>query len=121
MYLASRDEKALEQTAEAIIAETGNKQVSYGRCDMTNYDSIKQLVADAAWTNDGIDVLVNNTGGPPAGAFDDVDDQAWQHAFELNLLSFIRAIREVLPHMRKGGGGHIINLPRLPLNSRLII
>ena len=48
-------------------------------------------------------------GGPPPGAFDQFDDEAWQKAFELNLLSFIRAIREVLPYMRKQKRGHIIN------------
>ncbi|RYG73685.1 SDR family oxidoreductase [Lentibacillus lipolyticus] len=109
VYLASRDEKALRQAADEMKAETGNQQILYKRCDMTDYDSIKQLVADVAHANSGIDVLVNNTGGPPAGTFDDVDDQAWQYAFELNLLSFTRVIREVLPHMRNGGGGHIIN------------
>lgn len=36
-------------------------------------------------------------------------DAEWQNSFELNLLSFVRTIREVLPHMRDGGGGHIIN------------
>ncbi|TMN21508.1 SDR family oxidoreductase [Lentibacillus cibarius] len=109
VYLASRNEEALQQTAEEIKRETDNPHVAFSVCDMTDYNSIKQLVADAARINGGIDVLVNNTGGPPAGLFDDVDDQDWQRAFELNLLSFTRAIREVLPHIRKRGGGHIVN------------
>lgn len=37
-------------------------------------------------------------------------DEDWYHAFELNLLSFIRAIREVVPYMKKQGGGRIVNL-----------
>jgi 3-oxoacyl-[acyl-carrier protein] reductase len=57
-----------------------------------------------------VDVLVNNTGGPPAGTFDDFDDEGWQAAFELVLLSLIRAVREVLPLMRERGGGRIVNI-----------
>ncbi|GAA0447190.1 SDR family oxidoreductase [Lentibacillus halophilus] len=109
VYLASRSKDALQQAADDITKETGNTHVAYSVCDMTDYDSIKQVVDYAARENGGIDVLVNNTGGPPAGTFDDVDDQAWQQAFELNLLSFTRTIREVLPYMRKRGGGRIVN------------
>ena len=53
---------------------------------------------------------MNNTGGPPAGTFDDFDDEGWQSAFELVLLSLIRAVREVLPSMRERGGGRIVNI-----------
>ena len=52
--------------------------------------------------------LVNNTGGPKPGPFDAFDDAAWQEAYELCLLSYIRTIREVLPQMRENGGGRIL-------------
>lgn len=109
VFLASRDEDTLEETAAEIREGTGNPNVAYSVCDIKNADSIKQLVVKAVSKHGPIDVLINNAGGPPAGSFDDVDDDAWQHAFELNLLSFTRAIREVLPHMRKQGGGRILN------------
>src|SRR5699024_4490964 len=41
--------------------------------------------------------------------FDKVTDDDWQSSFELNLLSFVRTIREVTPYMREAGGGRIIN------------
>ena len=44
-----------------------------------------------------IDILINNAGGPSAGTFADFDDEAWQYAFELTLLSYIRFIRKVVP------------------------
>ena len=53
--------------------------------------------------------LFNNTGGPPAGRFDSFDDVAWQSAFELTVLGYVRAIRAALPHLRAGGGGRIVN------------
>ena len=55
-------------------------------------------------------MLVNNTGGPPAGTFDDFDDEGWQAGFELVLLSLIRAVRGALPLMRERGGGRIVNI-----------
>ncbi|MFD1362056.1 SDR family oxidoreductase [Lentibacillus salinarum] len=109
VFLASRSKEALDKAAEEIREGTGNPNVAYGVCDITNDESIKQLVTDAKAAHGPIDVLINNAGGPPAGTFDDVDDDNWQDAFELNLLSFVRAIREVLPDMRKQGSGHILN------------
>ena len=57
----------------------------------------------------GMDILVNNAGGPPAGTFTDMSDEQWQQSFELNLLSYIRTIRESLPHLKKQGG-KIVNI-----------
>jgi len=54
-----------------------------------------------------IDGLLVNAGGPPAGAFDDFDDGAWQDAFNLTLMSPVRMIRGVLPSMRDAGQGSI--------------
>ncbi len=53
-----------------------------------------------------------------------MDDAQWQSAYELNLLSTIRLVREVLPHMRKAGGGVIINLQstsvKVPLDNLIV-
>jgi 3-oxoacyl-[acyl-carrier protein] reductase len=78
--------------------------------DVTRYDDIKRVVQETVGRWGTVNILVNNAGGPPPGTFADVDDRAWQSAFELNLLSTIRFIREVVPHMRKAGGGAIINI-----------
>jgi 3-oxoacyl-[acyl-carrier protein] reductase len=56
----------------------------------------------------GIDILFANTGGPPAGTVLSFDDQAWQAAFELLLLSVVRSVRLVVPSMRARGGGSIL-------------
>ncbi len=71
-----------------------------------------------------VDVLVNNAGGPPAGSFVSLDDDAWQQAFELNLLSLVRCIREVLPYMRRERFGRILNFAsssfKQPLDNLLL-
>jgi len=53
---------------------------------------------------------VTNTGGPPAGTFEDFGDEEWTSAFELTLLNVVRAVRAVLPGMRERGGGRIVNV-----------
>lgn len=53
--------------------------------------------------------MVNNAGGPTGGNFEKISDEDWQKSFELNLFSYVRIIREVLPDMKKGGG-RIINI-----------
>lgn len=109
VMLVSRNEALLAQTANEIQEKT-NGNISFKVCDITNAQSIKATVQATVDTFGSVDILVNNAGGPPAGSFADFDDDAWQKSFELNLLSYIRTIREVLPHMRKQGGGRILNI-----------
>lgn len=124
VLISSRSEEELQKTQEEIRSETGNNNVHYTVCDTTYTQSIRGLVAQAVELNGTVDVLINNAGGPPAGTFDKVDDHDWQKAFELNLLSFVRTIQEVLPHMRKQGRGHIINFAsssiRQPINNLIL-
>jgi 3-oxoacyl-[acyl-carrier protein] reductase len=56
-----------------------------------------------------VDVLVTNAGGPPVGTFESFDDETWSKYHEITLMSVVRLIREVLPHM-KTTGGSIVNL-----------
>lgn len=109
VVISSREEGALSKTAAEIREETG-AEVDYRAADLKSAAEIEALVSHAAERFGGVDVLVNNTGGPPAGTFDDLDDAAWQAAFEGILLSLIRCVRGVLPHMRERGGGRIVNV-----------
>ena len=108
VMLSGRREKELKQAVAEIKAQTG-RQAAYTVADVTKPGDVERLVAATVEHWGGLFTLVNNSGGPPAGTFDSFDDAAWQGAFELNLLSCVRAIRAVLPHLRKGGGGRIVN------------
>jgi len=109
VMISSRNQQQLKETVAEIKNITG-AEVNYQVCDIKNPQEVKSLVAETVARYGTIDVLVNNSGGPPAGGFDLFDDETWQHAFELNLLSYIRTIREVLPHMRKQQQGRILNI-----------
>ena len=57
-----------------------------------------------------LDIVVNNTGGPPAGTFEDFDDDAWRRAWDLTLMSTLRLTRFALPELRKSGRGRVVNI-----------
>ena len=107
VMLFSPFEDELKAAQKEIFNETG-KEPSYFCGSITNADDIRKLVDVTVARYGAVYALVNNTGGPPAGTFDAFDDDAWQRAYELTLLSYIRTIREVLPHMRANGGGRIL-------------
>ena len=107
VMLFSPFEDELKQARADILKATG-KEPAYFCGSITSPADIKKLVETTVAQYGPIFALVNNTGGPPAGTFDAFDDEAWQSAYELTLLSYIRTIREVLPHMRANGGGRIL-------------
>ncbi|KKB39171.1 SDR family oxidoreductase [Bacillus thermotolerans] len=108
VVIASRDGSKLEEVKKELN-EHGQGKVDYAVCDITKPEDLQALVQKTVDAFGTIDILVNNAGGPPAGKFEDMSDEQWQKAFELNLLSYIRTIREALPHLKKQGG-KIINI-----------
>lgn len=108
VMIASRNEEKLKDAAESLKA-FGKGRVSYMKTDITSKEDIEKLVDKTIKEFGKINLLVNNAGGPPAGTFEEMKDEDWQKAFELNLLSYIRTIREVLPHMKENGG-KIVNI-----------
>ncbi|MDF2963033.1 MAG: short-chain dehydrogenase [Paenibacillus sp.] len=108
VMLTSRDQDKL-QSVKNELEQLGTGKVDCHQADITNPKDIQRLVQATRDTFGTIDILVNNAGGPPSGSFEQLSDKEWQGAFELNLLSYIRVIREVLPDLKKQGG-RIINL-----------
>jgi 3-oxoacyl-[acyl-carrier protein] reductase len=70
--------------------------------DLSVPDGPDSAVAAAVAAWGGLDLLVVNSGGPPPGRFEDLDDAAWQAAIDGTLWSAIRLIRAALPHLRQG-------------------
>ena len=114
--LAGRDRAALERAAGELRSETG-------RPVLATVADVSSAQALGAWHEatmrafGGVDLLVANGGGPPAGPFEGFDDAAWQSAFENNLLSVVRMIRLVLPAMRQRGGGAILTVTSITVKE----
>lgn len=109
VVITSRNEDQLRKTADEIEAISGAK-VATCVADVTKSKDIQALIQFTVAEHEGIDILVTNAGGPPAGSFDDFGDEDWENAFQLNLLSMIRLIRGALPYMRRKKSGRIVNL-----------
>jgi 3-oxoacyl-[acyl-carrier protein] reductase len=109
VMVSGRDDASLSETAGELREATG-AQVDHHVADLTRAEDIRALVERTAEIFGGLDVLVTNAGGPPAGSFDVFGDEEWSSAFELNLMSVVRLIREVLPYMREKGYGRIVNV-----------
>lgn len=119
IVITGRSEESLKEAEKELLSLSTSGRVSYYVCDITKEAEIKKLVEYTVETFGRVDVLVNNAGGPPAGTFDDFDDEDWQRAFDLNLMSFVRAIRAVLPSMKQSGGGRIVNITSSSMKQTL--
>ena len=100
-----RDPVRLEAARDRLQAATG---MAVGTCaaDLNDAAARKPLLDVAA----GMDILVNNNGGPPTGHFANWDEAAWLSAINTNMLPALMLIRAALPGMRTRKFGRIINI-----------
>ncbi len=121
--IASRTEEHVETAAQQLRKET-DATVHASVFDASDAGSIKKWTEEVVQAFDRIDGLVVNAGGPPPGNFDDFTDEEWHSAYNLTLMSAVRLIRDVLPHMRTGGGGSILTVTSIsvkePVNGLLL-
>jgi 3-oxoacyl-[acyl-carrier protein] reductase len=80
------------------------------RGDLTNPADLERLVDRTIDAFGGIDVLVNNSGGPPRTGAQEIDDDLLEGAVELLLYSAVRLTNLCLPHLRASGHGRIVNI-----------
>jgi 3-oxoacyl-[acyl-carrier protein] reductase len=107
--ICARGEAALNETAAAIRQATGGEVLAIV-ADMSKPEDIKKFVNQGAERLGRVDTIVNNAGGPPPGDFMKFTDDDWSSAFNLSFMSTMRMTREAVPHMRKVGGGKVVNI-----------
>jgi 3-oxoacyl-[acyl-carrier protein] reductase len=100
--MCSRNALEITEAVSRVSSETGAETLC-AICDVTDPASIQAWVDQTVSQWGQIDALLVNAGGPPAGVFKDLSDDQWEAAFHLTLLSSVRMIRAVLPHMVNGG------------------
>ena len=106
--MLARREDILRREAEALQVEAGVPVLPLVG-DLTDADQVRACVASAAAEWNGIEVLVTNAGGPPAGRFLDLDPEAFEAAFRLIFQSALWLCQEVVPRMIEAGrGGRIV-------------
>jgi len=109
VVINGRDEERLAEAAEGIHADTTGEVVTQAG-DLTDPDDVGTLVETAVEEFGGLDHLVTSAGGPPSGTFLDTDDEDWQQAYELLVMSVVRLAREAEPHLKEGNGGTLVTI-----------
>ena len=100
------------QDVAEVEAELGRLGVDVyaDAVDVTVAGDVQKFVDQIASRFGRVDILVNNAGRAHPGGFDALTDEEWQADIDVKLFSMIRCSRAVLPYMRRGGGGRIINI-----------
>jgi 3-oxoacyl-[acyl-carrier protein] reductase len=97
-----------EEGVARAVADTG---AALGIvCDLSRPEEPARVVAEVTRELGAIDCLVNNVGTARQGAFEDLTEEDWESVWQLNVMSYVRAIRAVVPGMRERGSGRIVNV-----------
>lgn len=106
--ICARRAEPLEKVANEIRSQGG--EAFAHPTDMSKAAEVERFIQAVIDRYGRIDILVNNAGSSIRGPFETVDDGTWQQDLDLKLFGAIRASRLVVPHMKKQGGGRIVNI-----------
>jgi NAD(P)-dependent dehydrogenase (short-subunit alcohol dehydrogenase family) len=79
-------------------------------CDLSQPGAADELVAETMKALGPIECLVNNVGEAYQVGFEELSDEQWDAMWQVNVMSYVRCIRAVLPAMKKAGAGTIVNV-----------
>ncbi|MEE3248282.1 MAG: SDR family oxidoreductase, partial [Chloroflexota bacterium] len=109
LVICSRNAEELVRTAEEISGTSGVDVLPVA-ADLSRLDDIQTLIQRTVDHFGQLDILVNNSGGPPAGRAADTTEEVWQRSIDMALMFFIRMSREAVPHMKQRKWGRIVNV-----------
>ncbi len=112
VLLVARTEPELRAAAEECgrRGATANGRAAYLACDVTDADAVERIAAEAGERFGQVDVLVNNAGTATWRDLDDVSEEDWYAAWELNVMAPLRLIKATAPAMADRGWGRIVNV-----------
>lgn len=110
VVICGRRKEKGEVVVEQIRSAGG--EATYHFLDLTDFATIEKLIDDTAESYGKVDILVNNAAnvGLPDGRVDELTLEMWDAIFNSDLRGAFYAIKCVLPHMQKNGGGSIVNI-----------
>jgi 3-oxoacyl-[acyl-carrier protein] reductase len=109
LVICSRDRARITEAGDTLRRDTGVR-VHAVEADVSRTDEAANLVQAVVAQYGGLDILVHNAGGPPAGQFLSMTDEQWQKAFEQNLMSLVRLVNAAVPEMKKNNWGRILTI-----------
>ena len=117
VVLVARSKEKLEELAEELRRQ--DREVFVLLADMRDPIAVKRMVDKAFEHFNRIDILVNNAGQSAAGPIAAIDIGHFRQIMDLNVYGALYAIQAVVPKMRLGGGGVIINISSMVSKLRL--
>jgi 3-oxoacyl-[acyl-carrier protein] reductase len=110
VVLFARRQELLDEAVLEVEAFGSGARALAVAGDATDPEALRALVERTLEEFGRLDIVVNNAGGPPAGEFEDLDEDAWRAAWELTLMSALRLTHLALPALRRSGRGRIVNI-----------
>jgi 3-oxoacyl-[acyl-carrier protein] reductase len=107
--IAARDPAVLDEAAMEIERRTSARPLSV-RCDCAKPDDVDALMSTVVQALGGLDVLVNSVGAAKGGRFLELTEPDWMDSLDGKLHAQVRCCRAALPHLRRRGGGVIVNV-----------
>ncbi|MEN6323237.1 MAG: SDR family oxidoreductase [Proteiniphilum sp.] len=115
IVLCARNEVTLKETRREI--ETLGVQTLALTVDMTSADDNVRIVRETVARFGGVDILVNNSGGPKPGTFHEISEEDMDNAYHAVLKYNIRMINLCLPYMEQKGWGRIVNITSITVKE----
>lgn len=109
VVLAARSQARIEELAAELEAEHGVTALALAT-DVTDTAQVNRLMQAAAERLGGIDVVINNAGLGSYNPLETVEDAEMAYLFNVNVMGPVRVLRAALPHLRRRGGGTIVNV-----------
>jgi 3-oxoacyl-[acyl-carrier protein] reductase len=116
LVMCARGEDALREAADSIRERSGVKVVDVA-ADVSEQSGIDRVARTALEKFGRVDILVNNSGGPPSGPFESYTPEMWESATRLLLSSVVGLTRAVLPGMKERKWGRILNVTSIAVKQ----
>ena len=118
LAICSRDQEKIDKAKEEILQKTEhNIKVIALKADLDSLEDIQIFLQEVEQSLGVVDILVNNTGGPPPSTFEQISDEDWQNAFNSTMMSAIRLSRAMIPKMKENSWGRIINISSVSVKT----
>jgi 3-oxoacyl-[acyl-carrier protein] reductase len=112
VVICARNKAEVDQCVGELAAKAEG-QIAGTVCDVANLEQVRGLVAFAAERFGGIDILVNNAAVGLFASVSDITPEQWRQVIDTNLTGVFYCCHAAIPHLKKRGGGYIINISSL--------
>ncbi len=110
VLICGRSQERLDNAMERLHTAVPNAKTAAFAADISDPDQIEGLIDRVTAVFNGLDILITNAGGPPAGTFDSSSLTDWDTAYQLTLMSAVRLIKAALPHLRQSNAASVLTI-----------